>query len=425
MMEMMLHYGWVGLLLISIAEAAFLPFAAPEFLLVPLALSSPKLAIPYAALAVGGTLLGALLGYFIGSKAGRPLLRKFMSDEKMDKIRSALDKYGIWAVILAGLTPLPFKLFTITSGVFRMRRSVLLLGAFIGRTLRFGTMVLLAHKMKGRHMMHGMESKFLIGLLILAAVAALVWYVRSEKGQWIRKRLLGLVHFFRNDFLTPLCKSSRVGVLFLLAGVVCSLALAIFGGDVVVDRLELTDAVVWGWVDTALAPGWHVSAKFVDWAFSTPVEIVGFLFVAFMLLFRLRKRAKMRLFAGLVIGMLLMQVVFHYFVHDPMDVTVNKLLEVTGQSLPSGKVMAAIILYTSLAYIAWVTQKSWWKRLIGLCISLSLIVVAPLSPVLLGKHSLSSTLGGLVAGILWMLGCLCTRLVFRYVEEERYRRIVQ
>jgi membrane protein YqaA with SNARE-associated domain/membrane-associated phospholipid phosphatase len=424
MMEMMLHYGWVGLLLISIAEAAFLPFAAPELILIPLAMSSPKMALPYAALAVGGTLLGALLGYFIGQKAGRPLLRKFMSDEKMEKIRSALDKFGIWAVIIAGLTPLPFKLFTITSGAFRMRRSTLLVGAFIGRTLRFGSMVLLAHKMKGHHMARGMESKFLLGLLLVACVAVLVWYIRSDKGQWVRKRLLGLVHFFRNDFLSPLRKSSRIGALFLLAGVACSIAVAMFGSDVVVEKLELTDTLVWNWIHMTVHPGWSVSATIIDWAFSTPVEIAGFVFVAFMLLFRLRKRAKMRLFAGVVIGMLLIQVLFHYFVHDPVDVTVNKLLAVTGESFPSGKVMAAIILYTSLAYIVWLTQKSWWKRLLGLGISLSLIVVAPLSPVLLGKHSLSSTLGGLVAGILWMLGCLCTRIVFRYVEAETYRRIV-
>lgn len=423
-MEILMDYGWIGLLIVSLAEASFLP-VAPDLILIPLVGADPALGWVYGALAVAGSLIGSLFGHFIGRKAGYPILRKLMKEETLVRIQKMFEKFGVWAIVIAGLIPLPFKLFTIASGVFQVSRKILLTGALIGRGIRFFGLVLLVRQIGVITIPEGLEMKFLIGLLVLVGLAAGWWYLRSDRGAWLRNRFTGLLHFFKNDFLTPVKKGSRRGLLFLAGGTVASLFLAIFGGDVVVEVLRKFDAHVYSWVTATLQPSWNWPARIVDWAFSLPVVVVGYLFVSFVLLFHLRKRAKMRLFAGLVFGTVLMQLAFRWFPVNPVEQTVGQLLAVTTSSLPSGQVMAAILLYTSLAYIAWNLQTSWWTKLLGLAMSLTLLVIAPLSPVVLGEHSLSSTLGGLTAGILWMAGLLCTRLVFRYVEGQRVGRTVR
>jgi membrane protein YqaA with SNARE-associated domain len=423
-MEMLMAYGWIGLLIVSLAEASFLP-VAPDLILIPLTGASPDLGFLYGMIAVAGSVFGSLFGHFIGSKAGYPLLRKFMSEERLENVQRMFDRFGIGAIVIAGLIPLPFKLFTIAAGVFKMRRIPLMIGALIGRGLRFFGLVLLVRQIGVITIPEGLEMKFLIGLLAVVGLVALWYYLKSQKGAWLKERLIGLLHFFRTDFLTPVKRSSRRGVMFLTGGILVSLLIATFAGDIVADLLQKFDLITHEWVQQTLHPTWGIPAQVVDVAFSVPVVIIGYLFVSFVLLFRLRKFAKMRLFAGLVIGTLLIQGAFRYFFPATVENTVDKLLEVTGNTLtlhtlPSGQVMAAIVLYTSLAYIAWHTQKLWWTRILGLLVSFSLIIIAPLSPVLIGEYSLSSTMGGLVAGILWMLGCLLTRFVYRYVERGKF-----
>jgi membrane protein YqaA with SNARE-associated domain len=421
-MDLLMHYGWIGLLLVSLAEASFLP-VAPDLLLIPLVGANPHLGFLYGAIALSGSLVGGLFGHWIGSKAGYPILRKLMKEATLDKIRRMFDRFGVFAIILAGLIPLPFKLFTISAGVFKVSRSVLLLGALIGRGIRFFGIVLLVRRIGVITIPPGLEMKMLLSLLALIALAVVWFYLRSAKGLWLREKLAGLVQFFRNDFLAPLKRGSRIGLVFLILGTLTSLLIAAFGGDAVVDLSQHMDTTFASWLDASLHPNMHTGVKWADWLFSMPVVVAGYLFVAFMLLFQLGKRAKMRLFAGALIGLVLIQIWFKIFGAPELD-PVNRLLEVTSESLPSGHVMAAILLYTSLAYVSWQTRKNWWARFFGLGVSLLLVAVAPLFPVVLGQYSLSSALGGLVAGILWISGLLCTRILFRYVESGRYRRIV-
>jgi len=423
LMDLLAQYGWIGLLIVSFGEASFLPLY-PELVLMPLAATSPQIGWMYGLLALAGSLAGAVFGHWIGSKAGYPVLRRLMSEDRLRKTQGLFDKYGVWAIVVVGLLPLPFKLFTIASGVFKMQRSRLLLGAFIGRGVRFVGMAYLASHMarfEMKHLIHNVKEHMWTGLIIAALIVAFVWYIRSTHGAWLRERFVGLAHFLKNDFLHPVRQASRRGVLMLVVGTLVSLVLAMFGADAMVYNMSNFDNTVHTWVQGALNPTWNTWMGVIDWAFSMPVVILGYLFVSFVLLFRLRKYAKMRLFVALVIGTGLMQLFFPYFEPQPVEVAVDQLI-----ALPSGQVMAAILLYTSLAYIGWKTTKHTGLRLLGLGVSLGLIFCAPLSPVLLGEHSFSSALGGLVAGILWISGCLLTRLIYRSIEKEQdFGRAVQ
>lgn len=136
MIDLLIQYGALGLFVVSFAESSFFPIP-PDLILIPLSIINHRLALFYAALTTVSSVLGGLFGYYIGVKAGRPILKKLFSEEKIIKVKGYFDKYGGWAVAIAGLTPIPYKIFTIFSGVFKIRKSVFVNASIMGRGIRF------------------------------------------------------------------------------------------------------------------------------------------------------------------------------------------------------------------------------------------------------------------------------------------------
>ena len=104
---------------ISFAESSFFPIP-PDVMLVPMALARPDRAWFYAALATATSVLGGLLGYAIGAllydSVGTWLFGLYGLDKGAEAFRTAYAEYGHWIILLKGLTPIPYKLVTITSG---------------------------------------------------------------------------------------------------------------------------------------------------------------------------------------------------------------------------------------------------------------------------------------------------------------------
>jgi membrane protein YqaA with SNARE-associated domain len=131
-------YGLWGLLVLAFAESSFFPIP-PDLLLIPLCLSSPAKALVYALLCTLASVAGAYLGYILGKIIGHPLLYRFASARTLGKVESMFTRYGAWAMFLAGLTPIPYKVFTISAGVFTMSVPPFILASLLGRGLRFFT----------------------------------------------------------------------------------------------------------------------------------------------------------------------------------------------------------------------------------------------------------------------------------------------
>ncbi|NLF13355.1 MAG: DedA family protein [Anaerolineaceae bacterium] len=129
-------YGGVALFAIAFAESSFFP-VPPDVLLIPLALARTAWALLFAAIATGGSLAGGLLGYYIGDKGGRPLLQRFFKQEKVSLVQNYYRRYDVWAVGLAGFTPIPYKLFSISAGAFGLDLKRFMLASAIGRGGRF------------------------------------------------------------------------------------------------------------------------------------------------------------------------------------------------------------------------------------------------------------------------------------------------
>lgn len=128
--------GSLGLFLVSFMEASFFP-VPPDLLLIALSLADPSNALLFASIVVIGSVLGAAFGYLIGRIGEKAILERFVSPKKIIKVHKLYSKYDFWAVVIGGFTPLPFKVFTVSAGVFFIDFRKFVLACFIGRSLRF------------------------------------------------------------------------------------------------------------------------------------------------------------------------------------------------------------------------------------------------------------------------------------------------
>lgn len=125
-----------ALFILAFTESTFFPIP-PDVVLIPMALAKPKAAFFYGGLCTLGSVLGALAGFLMGAKGGRPFLNKFFKPALLAKAEKLFQNYGGWAVGLAALTPIPFKVFTLSAGAFRADLKVFTMASVLGRGLRF------------------------------------------------------------------------------------------------------------------------------------------------------------------------------------------------------------------------------------------------------------------------------------------------
>lgn len=124
---------------LSFAESSFFPIP-PDVILAPMSLAKPKKAWYYAFITTITSVLGGILGYFIGVFAFdliEPVLQSRGYYDKFELAKSWFDSWGFWAILLAGFSPVPYKVFTIASGVVGMAFLPFVIASIIGRGLRF------------------------------------------------------------------------------------------------------------------------------------------------------------------------------------------------------------------------------------------------------------------------------------------------
>lgn len=124
---------------VSVFEAIFFPVPT-ALMLIPMVVSKPNKAMRLATLATVTSVLGGLFGYLLGYlaiAAVEPWIHQLGWWEKYMIARSWFDEYGIWAVAIAGFTPIPFKMFTISAGALSMALLPFLLASLLGRSAHF------------------------------------------------------------------------------------------------------------------------------------------------------------------------------------------------------------------------------------------------------------------------------------------------
>jgi membrane protein YqaA with SNARE-associated domain len=128
------------LALLTFAESIFFPIP-PDVLLAPMVLSKPKKAWTFATITTIASVLGGAVGYALGYFMFEPWIQPIIIEigyqSRLDKIMSWFSEWGIWVVFLAGFSPIPYKLFTVTAGFLHMAFLPFILVSAISRGLRF------------------------------------------------------------------------------------------------------------------------------------------------------------------------------------------------------------------------------------------------------------------------------------------------
>ncbi len=125
---------------ISFAESSFFP-VPPDVLLIPMVLAERTKAWLYGTVTTVASVLGGLFGYAIGyfllDTIGRPIIDFYGYTEEFHRFAGLYNEYGAWIVFAAGLTPLPYKVVTIASGVTMLNLPAFMLASVASRGLRF------------------------------------------------------------------------------------------------------------------------------------------------------------------------------------------------------------------------------------------------------------------------------------------------
>lgn len=133
-------YGPAVLFAVAFIESSFFPIP-PDVLLIALALGLPKKSFHFALMCTIGSAFGGMLGYLIGAAffdvIGYRILEFYGAVAQFEHVQHLYNQYGGWVVAIAGFTPIPYKVFTIASGVFSMNFPQFVIVSFVSRGARF------------------------------------------------------------------------------------------------------------------------------------------------------------------------------------------------------------------------------------------------------------------------------------------------
>jgi len=135
--------------IVSFVESSFFPIP-PDAMLIPMGLARPERAWYYATVCTVTSVAGGVLGYVIGAalydSVGQPLIQLYGYGAKVEAFREAYRQYGAWIIVLKGLTPIPYKIVTITSGLAAYPIVPFILLSFVARGMRFYLVAFLIYR---------------------------------------------------------------------------------------------------------------------------------------------------------------------------------------------------------------------------------------------------------------------------------------
>lgn len=125
---------------VAFAEASFFPIP-PDVMLIPMTIARPRRAWRYALVALAGTLIGGCFGYAIGhwlfDILAQPILRAYGYEAAFHAFQETFRRWGVWIILVKGLTPIPYKIVTIAAGAAGFNFLLFLLASAVTRGARF------------------------------------------------------------------------------------------------------------------------------------------------------------------------------------------------------------------------------------------------------------------------------------------------
>lgn len=134
-------YAKLWLVVLSVSESAFF-LIPPDPLLMALVTARRERAVEYTLVTTLASVLGGLLGYVIGVVAFETFAAKLFAlyglEESVREVKDLFITYSFWTIFVAAFTPIPYKVFTILAGLFRINISLFIIASLLGRGLRYG-----------------------------------------------------------------------------------------------------------------------------------------------------------------------------------------------------------------------------------------------------------------------------------------------
>jgi membrane protein YqaA with SNARE-associated domain len=164
---------------VALTESVFFP-VPPDLMLIPMALAKREEAYRLAFICLAFSLIGGIAGYLIGyyfmEVAGWPIIRFYGLEDKYVLIQDWYSRYSAWAVAVAGLTPIPYKLCTLTAGAFKIDWVVFFVASALSRGLRFFVIAALISRFgdKTRLFLQKRFDLLLVGTLLLVVFGFLI-----------------------------------------------------------------------------------------------------------------------------------------------------------------------------------------------------------------------------------------------------------
>ncbi|MDY4885980.1 MAG: YqaA family protein [Alphaproteobacteria bacterium] len=133
-------HAMLFLFLVAFAESSFFPIP-PDVMIIPMVLATPQKAWRIAGLATFASVIGGYFGYIIGScffdLIAKPLLEMYNALDQFKEFENYYHLYGAWIVFGAGITPFPYKIITIASGVVHLDLFIFTIASILARGIRF------------------------------------------------------------------------------------------------------------------------------------------------------------------------------------------------------------------------------------------------------------------------------------------------
>ena len=157
---------------VAFAESSFFPMP-PDVMLVPMSLARPDRAFRLAAWCTAASVAGGIVGYGIGAllydSVGAWLIHLYGYGDKVEAFRAAYAQWGAWIILLKGLTPIPYKIVTITSGFAGYNFGLFVVLSIITRGMRFFLLAFLLNRY-GEQARHIIEKRLALWTSLFAVV---------------------------------------------------------------------------------------------------------------------------------------------------------------------------------------------------------------------------------------------------------------
>jgi membrane protein YqaA with SNARE-associated domain len=179
-------YAALALFVFAFWESSFFPIP-PDPLLIAMAVADPNLALFYALLCTVASVTGAAFGYLIGARGGRPIAEKVFKRRRLETAERLYRRYDVWAVGIAALTPIPYKVFTITAGIAELRFWRFILVSFVGRGARF-FLLGVAIYLFGPSIQVAIDEYFELMMVAFVVLLVLGFIVARYVGEYLARR---------------------------------------------------------------------------------------------------------------------------------------------------------------------------------------------------------------------------------------------